>query len=134
MGNQRLAARMIVRDLARGLLFLLVCLAVIAPLPGCRRAPKVDATADLAASFEGSPAQGDVLKANTAFEEGRYKDSLLLLHKVASRGDLTAPQKKAMAGIVGRLLQVTQEDPKLAGDTQLHRLMEALVLKTMGET
>jgi hypothetical protein len=39
-----------------------------------------------------------------------------------------------MAGIVGRLLQVIQDDPKLAGDTQLHRLMEALVLKTMGET
>jgi len=103
-------------------------------LLGCGKDPQANATADLAASFAGSPAQEDVAKANRAFEEGRYKESLLLLHKVASRGDLTELQKKAMAGIVGRLLQVIQDDPKLAGDTQLHRLMEMLVLKTMGET
>jgi hypothetical protein len=101
---------------------------------GCGKKGNADVTGDLAASFEGSAAKEDVLKANAAFEEGRYKDSLLLLHKVVSRGDLTVPQRKAMAGIVGRLLQVIENDPKLAGDTQLHRLMETLVLKTMGET
>jgi len=112
---------------------LLVCWGMAFLLLGCGKDPQADATADLAASFEGSPAQEDVLKANAAFEQGRYRDSLLLLHKVASRGDLTAAQKKAMAGIVGRLLQVVEDDPKLAGDTQLHRLMEMLILKTMGE-
>jgi len=103
-------------------------------LLGCGKDPQAKATADLAASFAGSPAQEDIAKANAAFEEGRYKESLLLLHKVASRGDLTEPQKKAMAGIVGRLLQIIQDDPKLSADTQLHHLMELLVLKTMGET
>jgi hypothetical protein len=120
-------------SLERDRRFLLACLGMAFLLLGCGKGPQANATADLAASFEGSPAQEDVLKANAAFEQGRYKDSLLLLHKVASRGDLTAAQKKAMAGIVGRLLQVVEDDPKLAGDTQLHRLMELLVLKTMGE-
>jgi len=114
--------------------FLLVCMSVVLLLPGCKRASKVDATADLVSSFEGSPSQADVTKAKAAFDEGRYRDSLLLLHKVASRGNLTEAQKKAMAGIVGRLLQVTQDDPKLAADTQIHKLMEALVLMTLGRT
>ena len=119
---------------AADLLFLEVCMCVMALLAGCKRASKVDATADLVSSFEGSPSQADVTKAKTAFDDGKYKDSLLLLHKVASRGNLTEAQKKAMAGIVGRLLQVTQDDPKLAADTQIHKLMEALVLMTLGRT
>jgi hypothetical protein len=52
---------------------------------------------------------------------------------VARRDDLTDRQKTAMAGIVGQLLQIVQDDPELARDTQLHRLMEMLVLRTMGE-
>ncbi|MBM4025059.1 MAG: hypothetical protein FJ280_06565 [Planctomycetes bacterium] len=112
---------------------IVICLGMGFLLAGCGQDPQANATADLAASFEGSPAREDVLKAKAAFEEGRYKESLLLFHQVVSRGPLTAPQKKAMAGIVGRLLQVIQDDSKLAGDAQLHRLMEMLILKTMGE-
>jgi len=92
----------------------LTLLAMILLLFGCGKDPEADATAELAASFEDSPAKDNVIKANTAFKEGRYKDSLYLLHKVASRGDLTERQKMAMV--------------------QLHRMMELLVLRTMGET
>ena len=120
--------------LGRWLLFFGVSLSVILWLPGCRRNPQVDATAELAASFEGSPSKEDIVKAKAAFDEGRYKDSLNLLHKVAGRGDLTPRQKAAMGGIVGQLMQAIQDDPKLSGDVQLHRSMELLVLQTMGRT
>ena len=113
---------------------LLTYLGMVFLLLGCGKNPEADATAELAASFEGSPAKEDVIKANTAFKEARYKDSLVILHRVVSSGDLTERQKKAIAGIVGRLLQVIHEDPQLSEDTQLHRLMELLVLRTMGET
>lgn len=103
-------------------------------LLGCGKNPQADATDELAASFEDSPAREDVIEANAAFEEGRYKESLQLLHKVAGRGDLTERQKKAMAGIVGQLLKAVHEDPELSKDVRLHRLMELLVLRTMGET
>jgi hypothetical protein len=109
--------------------FLLVMMLLI----GCGRDPKADATSELAASFEGSPAKEDVIQANAAFEEGRYKDSLYLLHKVVGRGDLTERQKKAMAGIVGQVLQAVHDDPQLSADPQLHRLMELLIVRTMGE-
>ncbi len=112
----------------------LTYLGMVFLLLGCGKDPEGDATAELAASFEGSPAKEDVIKANAAFEEGRYKESLQLLHKVADRGDLTERQKKAMAGIVGQLLKAVHEDPELSKDTRLHRLMELLVLRTMGET
>ncbi|MHC4227597.1 MAG: hypothetical protein ACYSWW_16150 [Planctomycetota bacterium] len=112
----------------------LTCLGIVLLLLSCGKNPEADATAELAASFENSPAKEDVIKANAAFEEGRYKESLQLLHKVAGRGDLTERQKKAMAGIVGQLLKAVHEDPELSKDTQLHRLMELLVLRTMGET
>jgi hypothetical protein len=115
-------------------LFLLTYLGMLFLLTSCGKNPEADVTAELAASFEGSPAQEDVIKANAAFKEGRYKESLVLLHKVVGSVDLTERQKKAMAGIVGRLLQAVHEDPKLSEDTQLHRLMELLVLRTMGET
>ena len=115
-------------------LFLLTYLGVVFLLTSCSKNPEADVTAELAASFEGSPAKEDVIKANAAFKEGRYKESLVLLHKVVGSVDLTERQKKAMAGIVGRLLQAVHEDPKLSEDTQLHRLMELLVLRTMGET
>lgn len=101
---------------------------------GKKSQSQADATAELAASFEGSPAKEDVIKANTAFMEGRYKESLNLLHKVVGSGVLTERQKKAMAGIVGQLLKAVHEDPQLSKDKQLHRLMELLVLRTMGET
>jgi hypothetical protein len=115
------------------------CLVMIAFGPilgclGCGENPEADATNELAASFEGSPAQEDVVKANTAFNEGRYKDSLVLLHKVASRADLTERQAAAMAGIVGQLLKAVHEDPQLSQDAQLHRMMELLIRRTMGET
>jgi hypothetical protein len=110
-----------------------VLLSVVLLLNGCGRDPKADATTELAASFEGSPAKEDVMQANAAFEEGRYKDALQLLHKVVSRGELTERQKKAMAGIVGQVLQAVHNDPELSGDRKLHRLMELLVLRTMGE-
>lgn len=42
--------------------------------------------------------------------------------------------KKAMAGIVGRVLQAVHEDSQLSKDKQLHRMMQLLVLRTMGET
>jgi hypothetical protein len=115
-------------------LFLLIYLGMLFLLTSCGKDPEADATAELAASFEGSPAKEDVIKANAAFKEGRYKESLVLLHKVVGSVDLTERQKKAMAGIVGRLLQAVHEDPKLSEDTQLHRLMKLLVLRTMGET
>jgi hypothetical protein len=115
-------------------LFLLTYLGMVFLLISCGKNPEADVTAELAASFEGSPAKEDVIKANVAFKEGRYIESLVLLHKVVGSVDLTERQKKAMAGIVGRLLQAVHEDPKLSEDTQLHRLMELLVLRTMGET
>jgi len=120
--------------LLKSRLLLLTHLGMVFLLLGCGKNPEADATAELAASFEGSPAKEDVIKANTAFKEGRYKESLILLHKVVGNADLTERQKKAMAGIVGQLLQAVHEDPKLSEDTQLHRLMELLVLRTMGET
>ncbi len=113
---------------------MLICLGVALSLLGCGKNPQADATNELAASFEGSPAREDILKANTAFNEGRYKDSLLLLHKVVSHTDLTERQTAAMAGIVGELLKVVHDDPQLSQDTQLHRMMELLVRRTMGET
>lgn len=102
--------------------------------PGCGKDPEADATAELAASFEGSPAKEDVVKANTAFEERRYKDSLKLIHAAVGRGTLTERQKKAIGSLVGQILQAVHEDPQLSKDTQLHRMMELLVLRTMGET
>ncbi len=106
--------------------------AVLLPV-GCGRDPKADATTELADSFEDSPAREDVIKANTAFEQGRYKESLHLLHKVVSRGDLTERQKKAISGLVGEVLQAVHDDPELSADPQIHRLMELLILRTMGE-
>ncbi len=120
--------------LLKSRMFLLTYLGMLVLLTSCGKNPEADVTAELAASFEGSPAKEDVIKANAAFKEGRYKESLVLLHKVVGSVDLTERQKKAMAGIVGRLLQAVHEDPKLSEDTQLHRLMELLVLRTMGET
>ncbi len=114
-------------------LLLVVFLSAVALPVGCGRDPKADATTELSASFEGSPAKEDVMQANAAFSEGRYKDSLHLLHKVVSHSDLTERQKKAMAGIVGQVLQAVHDDPKLSADPQLHRLMELLILRTMGE-
>lgn len=113
---------------------LLICLGFLLPLLNCGENPQTDATDELAASFKGSPAQEDVIKANTALKEGRYKDSLLLLHKVANHSDLTERQRAAMGGIVGQLLKAVHEDPQLSQDTQLHRMMELLVRRTMGET
>ncbi len=115
-------------------LLLLVLPAMVFLLFSCGKDPESGATVELAASFEGSPAREDVVKANAAFEEGRYKDSLQLLHKVVSSGELTERQKKAMAGIVGRVLQAVHEDPQLSRDKQLHNMMQLLVLRTMGET
>ena len=112
---------------------LLICLGLTLICFGCGKNPQADATDELAASFEGLPARDDILKANTAFNEGRYKDSLVLLHKVASRADLTERQRAAMAGIVGQLLKIVHEDPQLSQDVQLHRMMELLVRRTMGE-
>ena len=117
----------------RKALLLLLPAAVAFLLFGCSHDPQAEATDELVASFEGSLAQPDIAEAQTAFQEGRYKESLHLLHKVARRDDLTDRQKTAMAGIVGQLLQIVQDDPELARDTQLHRLMEMLVLRTIGE-
>ena len=119
--------------LLRGRL-LLICLGLVFPILGCGENPEADATDELAASFEGSPAREDIIEANAAFDEGRYKDALALLHKVASRGDLTERQRAAMGGVVGQLLKAVHEDPQLSRDTQLHRMMELLVRRTMGET
>lgn len=103
-------------------------------LLSCSKNPQADATNELAASFEGSPVREEIIKANAAFEAGHYKDSLLLLHKVVSRTDLTERQRAAMAGIVGELLKIVHDDPQLSHDTQLHHIMELLVRRTMGET
>lgn len=121
----------------RGLLrksLLLICLGLALLLLGCGKNPETQATDELAASFKGSPAKEDIVKANAAYNEGRYKDSLLLLHKVAGSTTLTERQRTAMAGIVGQLLKVVHDDPQLSHDTQLHRMMELLVRRTMGET
>ncbi|MEJ2701297.1 MAG: hypothetical protein P8Z79_02535 [Sedimentisphaerales bacterium] len=124
----------------------LICLGLALMCFGCGEDPQTDATDELAASFEGSPAQQDIVEANAALNEGRYKDanaalnegrykdSLVLLHKVASRVALTERQRAAMAGIVGQLLKAVHEDPHLSQDVQLHRMMELLVRRTMGET
>ena len=113
---------------------LLIILGVMLSIIGCGENSDTQATDELAASFEDSPAKEDILKANTAFSEGRYKDSLVLLHQVAGRTDLSERQRSAMGGIVGQLLKVVHEDPQLSQDTQLHRMMELLVRRTMGET
>ena len=113
---------------------LLISLGLLFPLPGCGENPDTKATDELAASFEGSPAKEDIIKANIAFHEGRYKDSLLLLHKVVGRTTLTERQRAAMAGIVGQLLKAVHEDPQLSQDTQFHHMMELLIRRTMGET
>jgi len=115
-------------------LLLLFLSAMILLLCGCGEDQQEDVTAELAASFEGSPAKEDVLEANAAFKEGRYKDSLYLLNKAAGYGDLTERQRQAMGAIVGRLLQAVHQDPQLSQDKQIHRLMELLVRRTMGET
>jgi hypothetical protein len=117
-------------------LLLVTCLGMVFLLLSCgkKSQSQADATAELAASFEGSPAKEDVIKANTALMEGRYKESLNLLHKVVGSVVLTERQKKAMAGIVGQLLKVVHEDPQLSKDTRIHRLMQLLVVRTMGET
>lgn len=120
--------------LLRRRLLLLTCLGLLFLLLGCGENPEADATDELAASFEGSPAQEDVIEANAAFNDGRYKDALVLLHRVAGRSDLTERQRTAMGGIVGQLLKAVHEDPQLSKDTQLHRMMELLVRRTMGET
>jgi hypothetical protein len=112
----------------------LIYLGLLLFLLSCNKNPQADATNELAASFEGSPARENILKANVAFKAGRYKDSLVLLHKVVSHTDLTERQRAAMAGIVGELLKAIHEDPQLSHDTQLHRMMELLVRRTMGET
>ena len=109
-------------------------LALLVMLAGCGKDPQVDATSELAESFEGSPAKEDVMAAKAAFEEGRYKDSLYLLHQVVSSGDLSERQTKAMGGIVGQVMQAVHNDPELNTDPKLHRLMELLILQTMGET
>ncbi len=117
-------------------LLLLACLGIVFLLLSCsKKSPsEADATAELLASFEDSPAKEDVIKANTALTEGRYKESLNLLHKVVGSVVLTERQKKAIAGIVGQLLTAVHKDPQLSKDTQIHRLMQLLVLRTMGET
>ena len=113
---------------------LMIGMGLVFSLLGCGENPQAAATNELAASFEGSPAREEILKANTAFIDGRYKDSLLVLHKVVSRTDLTERQRAAMASIVGELLKAVHDDPQLSHDTQLHRMMELLVRRTMGET
>jgi len=39
-----------------------------------------------------------------------------------------------LAGIVGQVLQAVRNDPELNADPKLHRPMELLILRTMGET
>ena len=122
--------------LLKSSLLLLTYFVMVFLLLSCgKKSPsQAEATAELAASFEGSPAKEDVIKANAAFMEGRYKESLNLLHKVVGSVVLTERQKKAIAGIVGQLLKAVHEDPQLSKDKQIHRLMELLVRRTMGET
>ena len=117
-------------------LLLVTCMVTVFLLLSCgkKSQSQANATAELAASFEDSPAKEDVIKANTALMEGQYKESLNLLHKVVGSVVLTERQKKAMAGIVGQLLKAIHEDPQLSKDTRIHRLMELLVRRTMGET
>ena len=112
---------------------LLMLPAIFFLLFSCGRNPETDVAAELAASFAGSPAKDDIIQAKTAFEEGRYTESLQLLYKVVSSGGLTERQKKAMAGIVGRVLQAVHENPQLSNDKQLHRMMQLLVVRIMGE-
>jgi len=118
----------------KGPLLLLILPAIIFLLLSCGKDPEADVTTELAASFADSPAKEDIIQAKTAFEEGRYKESLQLLYKVVSSGGLTERQRKAMAGIVGRVLQAVHEDPQLSNDKQLHRMMQLLVVRIMGET
>jgi len=100
---------------------------------GCRRNSEVRATSELAAAFEGSVAEQDAMAAMAAFQDCRHKDATYLLLKVVSPGDLNERQQKAIAGIVGQLLQAVYDNPELRTDRELHRLMELLILRTMGE-
>jgi len=111
-----------------GLAFLLI------PCGGCRKSAEVRSVDELAAAFEGSAAEQDALAALTAFQEGRHREAVYLLHKVAGRGDMDERQKKAMVGIVGQVMQIVHNDPKLSADRKLHRMIELLILQTMGET
>lgn len=123
------------KRMLKSILLLQICSITVFLLPSCKKSQsQEDATAELAASFDGSPAKEDVIKANTAFMEGRYKDSLNLLHKVVGSEPLTERQKKAIAGIVGQLLKVVHENPQLSKDTQIHQMMQMLIVRTMGET
>lgn len=106
---------------------------LLALFSGCRKNPEVQTTSELAAAFEGSIAEQDVTEATVAFERGRQKDATYLLLKVVSRGDLNERQQKAIAGIVGQLLQAVHDNPDLSTDRELHRLMELLIHRTMGE-
>jgi hypothetical protein len=108
-------------------------LALCLLLAGCRRDPQANAASELAASFDGSAVKEDAMAAKAAFEEGRYRDVLHLLHKVVGRDDLTAQQRAAIGGMVGQVLQAVHNDPQLSADPQIHRLMEVLILRTMGE-
>lgn len=101
---------------------------------GCRKSAEVRSVDELAAAFEGSAAEQDALAALTAFQEGRHREAVYLLHKVAGRGDMDERQKQAMVGIVGQVMQVVHNDPKLSADRKLHRMIELLILQTMGET
>lgn len=115
-----------------GGLFVRVFLSLVVLGMGCRKDPQTGATEELTTSFDGSPAQETVMAAKAAFEEGKYRDSLLLLHKVASRPDLTGRQKNALGGIAGQVMQAVHNDPELSADIQLHRSMELLIQRTMG--
>ena len=101
---------------------------------GCDKKTQADITGELAASFEGSQVKEDIIKANTAFSEGRYKESLEFLHKAVGSAPLTERQKKAMAAILGQILKAVHENPQLSKDQYLHRMMEMLVRRTMGDT
>lgn len=115
--------------------FLLVGVGVIIVVAGgCRKRPPAQAPSELKGAFAGSAAEQDVEAAMVAYEEGRHKEAIYALHRVVSQVDLDARQRKAMASIVGQLMQAVHNDPELSADRKLHRLMELLILQTMGQT
>lgn len=73
-------------DLLKAPLMLPTLLAMVFLLLGCGQDSEAGTTAELAASFEGSPAKEDVIKANAAFEEGRKKSYLVFRLLISQTG------------------------------------------------
>ena len=102
-------------------------------IAGCGSDSDVEASSELAASFEGTAGAEDAGAAKAAFDEGRYQDAVHLLNKVVAHGDLNDRQKKVVGDMAGKIMQAVHNDPQLSADRKLHRMLELLIRQTLGE-